>query len=85
MVQRQIFSLQKAASHFLEWIANIELALHGVEITCRHVFDNRLNFGLVDKLQAEKLRTELLVLQMDKGLITPQEAKEKLAASGGLF
>jgi hypothetical protein len=85
MVQRQIFSLQKAASHFLEWIANIELALHGVEITCRHIFDNRLNFGLVDKLQAEKLRTELLVLQMDKGLITPQEAKEKLAASGGLF
>jgi len=85
MVQRQVFSLQKTASHFLEWIANIELVLHDVKITCRHEFDNRLNFGLVDKLQAEKLRTELLILQMEKGLITPQEAKEKLAISSGVF
>lgn len=82
MVQRQVFSLQKVASHFLEWIANIELALRGVEINCRHVFDNRLNFGLVDKLQAERLRTDLLIAQVDKGLITLQEAREKLAVSG---
>jgi hypothetical protein len=85
MVQRQVFSLQKVASNFLEWIANIELALHGIEVDCRHVFDNRLNFGLVDKLQAEKLRTELLIAQMDKGLITPEEAREKLLLSDGII
>jgi len=81
MVQRQIFSLQKVVSHFLEWIANIELALQGVEITCRHLFDNRLDFGLVDKLQAEKLRTEILVTQMEKGLISLEDAQARLVAS----
>jgi len=81
MVQRQIFSLQKVVSHFLEWIANIELVLQGVEITCRHLFDNRLDFGLVDKLQAEKLRTEILVTQMEKGLISLEDAQARLVVS----
>ncbi len=79
MVQRQVYSLQKVASNFLSWIANIELALNGIDLTCRHVFDNRLNFGLIDKLEAAKLRTDILVTQIDNGLLTVEEAKERLA------
>lgn len=81
LVQRQVVSLQNVASHFLEWIANIELALQGIEVTCRHVFDNRLNFGRFDLLQAEKLRTEILISQMEKGLLTLEEARARLAMS----
>jgi len=81
MVQRQVLSLQKIASHFLEWIANIELALHGMNIACRHVFDNRMDFGMTDKLQAEKLRTEILIMRMEKGLLSLEEARAQLAAA----
>ena len=73
--------MQRVVSNFLEWIANIELALQGVEISCRHVFDNRLSFGMLEKLQAEKLRTEILVTQVEKGLLTTQQAIQRLAVS----
>ena len=81
MVLRQVLSLQRVASHFLEWIVNIELALQGIEVPCRHVFDNRLDFGRLDSLQAERLRTEILITQMEKGLLTPEEAKARLATA----
>ncbi len=81
MVQRQIFSLQRIASHFLEWIANIELSLHGIQCECRHVFDNRVTYGLVDKLKAEQLQTDILIRQIEHGLISQEEARERLLAA----
>lgn len=78
MVGRQISTLQRAASRFCEWIANIELALHGLNAEAHHAFDNRLEFDRRERYETDRALTDLVLRQVEAGLITIEEAKQKL-------
>ena len=78
MVGRQISTLQRAASRFCEWIAGIELALAGVDATVHHVFDNRLEFDRRERFEADRTQTEVVLRQLDAGLLTIEQARRQL-------
>lgn len=78
LVGRQISTLQRAASRFCEWIAGIELALVGVNVNIRHVFDNRLEFDRRERFEADRAQTEVVLRQLEAGLLTPDQARERL-------
>jgi hypothetical protein len=78
MVGREILSLQRAASRFCEWIAGIELALAGIDVPVRHVFDNRLEFDRHERFEADRIQTEVVLRQMEAGLLTVEQAQRKL-------
>lgn len=78
MVGRQIATLQRAASRFCEWIAGVELALHGIDAEIKHTFDNRLDFDRRERYETDRALTDLILRQVESGLITIEEAKEKL-------
>lgn len=78
MIGRQILSLQRAASRFCEWIAAIELALAGIDVTVRHVFDNRLEFDRRERFEADRAQTDLVLRQLDAGLLTVAQAQQRL-------
>jgi len=75
MVGRQIATLQRAASRFCEWIAGIELALAGVDLKVRHIFDNTLEFDRLSRLEADRIETEIIAKRIDTGLMTVEEAR----------
>jgi hypothetical protein len=78
MVGRQISTLQRAASRFCEWIAGIELALAGVDVTVRHVFDNRLEFDRRERFEADRIQTDVVLRQLEAGLLTAEQARQQL-------
>ncbi len=78
MVGRQIATLQRAASRFCEWIAGIELALAGIDVPVRHTFDNRLEFDRRERFEADRAETELVLRQMEAGLVNVEDAKRRL-------
>ncbi|MBD3298174.1 MAG: hypothetical protein GF341_05935 [candidate division Zixibacteria bacterium] len=78
MVGRQIATLQRAASRFCEWIAGIELALAGVDVPVRHTFDNRLEFDRRERFEADRAEMELVLRQMEAGLVNVEDAKRRL-------
>jgi len=81
LVQKQVITLQRVAQRFLEWVRNIELALHGLLVTAEQVFVNESGVGKLDKVQAERIELENVIRKQKEGYISFEEAK-KLA--GGL-
>jgi len=78
MVGRQIATLQRAASRFCEWIANIELALAGIDAEVKHTFDNRLDFDRRERYETDRALTDLVLRQLESGLITLGDARARL-------
>lgn len=78
LIQRNIISIQAQAKRFMEWVHNLELALHGLDLEYEHHFDNRKSFGLLEQRQAEKLALENIIAKKDSGLITVEEAKREI-------
>jgi hypothetical protein len=75
LVQREVRSVQQAAAGFLEWMANIELALKGFDVSCRIGFTNEVIYGLRDKMDAEEVRIRTIIMKKDAGLLDADEAK----------
>ncbi|OGC76693.1 MAG: hypothetical protein A2Z27_00290 [candidate division Zixibacteria bacterium RBG_16_50_21] len=78
LVQKNVVSLQRVAKRFLEWVRNIELALHGLTVEAEHHFDNQRGFGRLESVQVEKMELENIIKRQDKGYID-FEAAQKLA------
>jgi len=78
MMQREIRSVQQAAIGFLEWLANLELALKGLEASCRIRFKNEVIYGLNDKMAAEETRIKTIIMKKEAGLIDTEEARREL-------
>lgn len=78
LIQRNMLSIQASARRFMEWVYNLELALHGLNLKYEHHFDNRKSFGLLEQKQAEKLALENIITKKDSGLITVEEAKREM-------
>jgi hypothetical protein len=78
LVQREVRSVQMAAARFLEWMANLELALKGFDLECRIEFRNEVVYGLTDKLNAEETRVKTIIQKKEAGLIDADEARREL-------
>lgn len=78
LVQRQVLTVQNAAASLLNWIANVELALQGVDAEVRFTFENRAHVGLSDRAAAQKTQIENIIKLMDNDLITREQAKREL-------
>jgi hypothetical protein len=76
LVMRQVQSVQNAAINFLSWLANIELALRGFNVTARWHFDNV--FSALAREQAEVKAKEAagIIDLFQAGLIDRETATE---------
>jgi hypothetical protein len=83
LVQREVRSVQQAAAGFLEWMANLELALKGFDVGCRIGFANEVVYGLKDKMDAEQVRIKTIIMKKEAGLLDNEEAKHE--AESGRF
>jgi len=81
LILRNVVSIQICAQRFLEWIHNIELALHGIPLECVHHFDNRKFFGMLEQREAEKIQLDNVIRKKETGLITQDEAKRELSST----
>lgn len=80
VVMRQVRSVQAEVANFLEWIANIDLALAGIEASCRYVFDNTFAYQATDRVAVESKRVENLLKLYQAGLIDEKTAREKVGS-----
>ncbi len=78
LVQRQVLTVQNAATSLLNWIANVELALQGINAEVRFSFENRAHVGLTDRANAEKTQIENIIKLLDSDLITREQAQREL-------
>lgn len=75
VVMRQVRSVQAEVARFLEWIGNVELALHNLDATCRFTFDNAFAYQAKDDLAVRTGEVDNLIRLLDAGLIDPEQAK----------
>ncbi len=78
LIFRNVISIQRSAKRFMEWVRNIELALHGLNLETEHQFDNSLAFGKLEQLQAEKMTLENIRAKQEAGYIDLEEAKKEV-------
>lgn len=77
LVMRQVISIQRQTSRFLEWMGNIELALKGITCKCRYVFDNSLTYLATEQADIEKGKVDNLIKLYSAGLISKETALNK--------
>ena len=77
MVMRQVRSVQAEAAQFLEWIGNIDLALAGLDLKCRFVFDNTFAYQATDKAAIESRQVESILKLYEAGLLDEETARKK--------
>ncbi len=77
IVMRQVRSVQLQIAHFLEWIGNIDLALAGIDSSCRFEFDNSFAYQAADKIGIESKRVDNLLRLFQAGLIDEPTARER--------
>lgn len=77
LVMRQVVSIQRQTSRFLEWLGNIELALKGITCRCRFVFDNSLTYLETEHADIERGKVDNLIKLYTNGLITKETALQK--------
>jgi len=77
LVMRQVISIQRQTSRFLEWMGNIELALKGMTCKCRYVFDNSLTYLATEQADIEKGKVDNLIKLYSAGLISKEAALNK--------
>lgn len=77
IVMRQVTSVQRQIASLIEWIAGVELALHGIDIPVRYEFDNTLAYQVADRVGIESNRVQNLLKLYEAGLVDKTTAVEK--------
>jgi hypothetical protein len=77
IIHRNVVSLQRIAQRCLDWMRNIELALHGLPVTAEHNFDNQRGVGNLEQRQAEKVALENIIRKQKEGYINFDDAKRR--------
>ncbi len=77
LVMRQVATVQRQAARFLEWMGNIELALHGIDRRCQFTFDNNFTYLSTERASIEKTRTDNLIALYQAGLLSKEEAAKR--------
>jgi hypothetical protein len=78
LMMRQIVAVQEKAKGFLQWLLDLEMALRGLPGDVEIVFDNRRVFGSLERYQAEKIAADSIIAQFNAGLLSREEAREKI-------
>jgi len=78
LMMRQIVAVQEKAKGFLQWLLDLELALRGLPGAVEIVFDNRRVFGSLERYQAEKIAAESIIAQYNAGLLSKEEARQRI-------
>ena len=77
IVMRQIQSVQAEVAAFLQWLGNIELALHGINDSCRFEFDNSFAYKAIDESSIKTAEIDNILKLFNAGLIDITTAKNK--------
>ena len=78
LVLREIISVQRQATKFFEWLVNTHLALEGIDLKVSLVFDNDRVNSILEKYQAEHEAADRVVELFKAGLLSREEAREKI-------
>lgn len=76
LIMRQVRSVQQAARQFLNQLANIELALRGMNLTAEWQFDNKFSALAQEQTQIRKEETSRIINLYTAGLIDRKTASE---------
>lgn len=77
LVMRQALTVQREAAQFMQWLGEIELALAGISVPFRFVFDNATTYQ-ADKMASKRsTEAETLLKLFNSGLIDPEAARRK--------
>ena len=74
LVMRQVRSVQSAATCFLDWLANIELALKGFDCTAEWRFDNTLPALAGEQAEVKNKEAASIISLYNAGLIDKDTA-----------
>jgi hypothetical protein len=77
IVMRQVRSVQAQAARFLEWLANLDLALAGLDVRCRYEFDNTFAYQVKDDVAIQTSRIDNMLKLYQAGLIDETAARQK--------
>lgn len=77
LVMRQVRSVQNGAITFLNWLANIELALKGFDLTAAWQFDNDFSALAVEQEDIKSKQAGYIIELFNAGLIDREMASAK--------
>ena len=77
IVMRQVRSVQAEVARFMEWMGKIELALAGIDATCRYRFDNAFAYQAMDQSAIETGHIDNILKLYNAGLIDENTARAK--------
>ncbi len=66
-------TVQQSAKRMVEWLRNLELALYGIPVTCRHEFSPHKKLDEFGTARAESLRVKTGLELLDRKLISQEE------------
>jgi hypothetical protein len=78
LVLREIISVQKQAAKFFEWLVNTHLALEGLNLKASVRFDNDRVNSVLEKYQAEREASDRIIELFKVGLLSKEEARDKI-------
>jgi hypothetical protein len=79
LVMRQVRSVQNGAITFLNWLANVELALKGFDLTASWQFDNDFSALAVEQEDIRSKQAGYVIDLFNAGLIDKETAMAKAA------
>lgn len=74
IVMRSIKSVQAEVSAFLEWLGNIELALHGINEKCSYQFDNSFAYQATENSSVRSQEVDSIIKLYNAGLLEKEMA-----------
>ena len=80
LVMRQVQVVQQNIAALLSRLGNLELALKGIDVSCRYSFDNTLAYQASDIIEIRKTKIENILKLYQAGLIDKEAAAK--AAEG---
>lgn len=79
LVMRQVRSVQSAATSFLNWLANIELALRGFDLNATWEFDNTVSALAAERADVTSKEAASIIALYNAGLIDKEAAMRSAA------
>lgn len=74
LLMQMVASHQKSGADLIQWLANLELELQGIDATVEHLFGKHPDPFRLDRAQAEKLEFENIDAKVQRGYISHEEA-----------
>ena len=78
IVMRSVRSVQTEVASFLEWLGNIELALHGLNERCRFIFDNTFAYQASEKSTVRAQEIDSIIKLVNAGLLEKELAQTEV-------